>query len=107
MSGASVERKPRADEQELDMRRCREQGEQAIFCEALAVKARWRKSGGCVVKERAHQFDVRVPSWRATKDISIPEDLMEEIARMIGGVKITEQTLKHAREMLDKTTEQN
>ena len=28
-----------------------EQGERAQFCEALVIKARWRKSGGCAVKE--------------------------------------------------------
>jgi len=27
---------------------------------------------------------VKIPTWRATKDISIPEDLAEEIARVIG-----------------------
>ena len=30
------------------------------------------------------ELEVRVPSWRATKDISIPDDLVEEIGRMIG-----------------------
>ena len=29
-------------------------------------------------------FNVTVPSWRATKDVSIKEDLLEEIGRMIG-----------------------
>jgi phenylalanyl-tRNA synthetase beta chain len=29
-------------------------------------------------------FNVTVPTWRATKDISIKEDLVEEIGRMIG-----------------------
>jgi phenylalanyl-tRNA synthetase beta chain len=29
-------------------------------------------------------FSVSVPSWRATKDISMPEDLVEEVGRMIG-----------------------
>ena len=28
-----------------------EQGERATFCEALVIKAKWRKSGGCAVKE--------------------------------------------------------
>lgn len=28
-----------------------EQGERASFREALVIKARWRKSGGCAVKE--------------------------------------------------------
>ena len=30
-----------------------------------------------------------------------PEEKVEEIARMLGGVKITAQTLAHAREMLE------
>lgn len=29
-------------------------------------------------------FTVTVPSWRATKDIAMPEDLVEEVGRMIG-----------------------
>ena len=29
-------------------------------------------------------FSVNVPSWRATKDVSMPEDLVEEVGRMIG-----------------------
>ncbi|HVG90987.1 MAG TPA: phenylalanine--tRNA ligase subunit beta [Alphaproteobacteria bacterium] len=32
-----------------------------------------------------------VPSWRATKDISIPEDLIEEIGRMVGYASIVPQ----------------
>ena len=36
-----------------------------------------------------HSFNVTVPSWRATKDISIKEDLVEEIGRMIGYDNIT------------------
>jgi len=35
------------------------------------------------------QFNVTVPSWRATKDVSIKEDLVEEIGRMIGYDNIT------------------
>src|SRR5205807_331856 len=31
------------------------------------------------------------PSWRATKDISIPEDLVEEIGRMVGYASIIPQ----------------
>lgn len=34
-------------------------------------------------------FSVFVPTWRATKDISIKEDLVEEIGRMIGYASIT------------------
>jgi phenylalanyl-tRNA synthetase beta chain len=34
-------------------------------------------------------FVVSVPSWRATKDVSIKEDLVEEVGRMIGYGSIT------------------
>jgi phenylalanyl-tRNA synthetase beta chain len=34
-------------------------------------------------------FRVTVPSWRATKDISIKDDLVEEVGRMIGYSSIT------------------
>ncbi|MDE3167376.1 MAG: phenylalanine--tRNA ligase subunit beta [Acidobacteriota bacterium] len=34
-------------------------------------------------------FRVTVPSWRATKDISLPDDLVEEVGRMIGYDTIT------------------
>lgn len=37
----------------------------------------------------ARAFRVSVPSWRATKDISIKEDLVEEIGRMVGYSSIT------------------
>lgn len=30
------------------------------------------------------KFSVSIPSWRATKDIAMPEDLVEEVGRMIG-----------------------
>ncbi len=36
-------------------------------------------------------FSVAVPSWRATKDISIKDDLLEEVGRMIGYDSITPQ----------------
>jgi phenylalanyl-tRNA synthetase beta chain len=34
-------------------------------------------------------FSVSVPSWRATKDISIKDDLVEEVGRMVGYDSIT------------------
>jgi phenylalanyl-tRNA synthetase beta chain len=34
-------------------------------------------------------FRVTVPSWRATKDVSLPDDLVEEVGRMIGYDTIT------------------
>jgi phenylalanyl-tRNA synthetase beta chain len=33
-------------------------------------------------------FSIDVPSWRATKDVSIKDDLVEEVGRMIGYVSI-------------------
>ncbi len=37
-----------------------------------------------VEEPRPQVFRVTVPSWRATKDISIKEDLLEEVGRMVG-----------------------
>lgn len=37
------------------------------------------------------RFVVHVPSWRATKDISVQDDLLEEIGRMVGYESITPQ----------------
>jgi phenylalanyl-tRNA synthetase beta chain len=34
-------------------------------------------------------FSVTVPSWRATKDVSIKDDLLEEVGRMVGYDSIT------------------
>jgi phenylalanyl-tRNA synthetase beta chain len=34
-------------------------------------------------------YSVFVPSWRATKDVSIPDDLVEEVGRMVGYDSIT------------------
>jgi len=34
-------------------------------------------------------FSVTVPSWRATKDVSIKEDLVEEVGRMVGYASVT------------------
>ncbi len=42
-----------------------------------------------VSEEGAGVLLVNVPSWRATKDISIKEDLVEEVGRMIGYSSIT------------------
>jgi len=53
-----------------------------------------------------HHFQV---SKRAASDITISEIIelsaeqrIDEVARMLGGIEITEQTLSHAREMLDR-----
>jgi phenylalanyl-tRNA synthetase beta chain len=39
----------------------------------------------------ARKLLLTVPSWRATKDVSIPEDLVEEIGRMVGYASIVPQ----------------
>jgi phenylalanyl-tRNA synthetase beta chain len=42
------------------------------------------------VEETAQgHFSVTVPSWRATKDVSIKDDLLEEVGRMVGYDSIT------------------
>lgn len=43
---------------------------------------------GFTLKVKGEEFLVRIPSWRATKDISIAEDLVEEIIRVYGYDKI-------------------
>ena len=37
-----------------------------------------------VAEPKPHVFSVSVPTWRATKDVTIKDDLLEEIGRMIG-----------------------
>ena len=44
-----------------------------------------------VAESRPLVFSVSVPSWRATKDISIKDDLVEEVGRMVGYDSITPQ----------------
>ena len=39
---------------------------------------------GFGVKQDGASFDVTVPSWRATKDVTIPADVIEEITRIYG-----------------------
>ncbi len=39
----------------------------------------------------ARTFSVKVPSWRATKDVSMKDDLLEEVGRMLGYDSITPQ----------------
>ena len=42
-----------------------------------------------VVETSPRVFTVSVPSWRATKDVSLREDLVEEVGRMIGYGEMT------------------
>ena len=44
-----------------------------------------------VAEARPGVFSVSVPSWRATKDISIKDDLVEEVGRMVGYDSIAPQ----------------
>ncbi|MES1258140.1 MAG: hypothetical protein ABUS51_06910 [Acidobacteriota bacterium] len=37
-----------------------------------------------VTERDAQTFSVTIPSWRATKDVALPDDLVEEVGRMIG-----------------------
>lgn len=46
---------------------------------------------GFGVKSKGDELWVKIPSWRATKDISIPEDLVEEIIRIHGFDNIVAQ----------------
>jgi phenylalanyl-tRNA synthetase beta chain len=39
---------------------------------------------GFTVKEKRGDLKIGIPSWRATKDVSIQEDIVEEVARMYG-----------------------
>ena len=45
------------------------------------------------VKEEEEYYDVTVPTFRATKDISIEEDLIEEVARIYGYENIEKKPL--------------
>lgn len=46
---------------------------------------------GFEIKDREESLSVTVPTWRATGDITIPEDLVEEVARIYGYNNITPQ----------------
>lgn len=43
---------------------------------------------GFAVKVKGEEFVVHIPTWRATKDISIAEDVVEEILRVYGYDKV-------------------
>jgi len=50
------------------------------------------QSLGFAVREvRTEVFSVTIPTWRATKDISLKDDLVEEVGRMVGYDSITPQ----------------
>ncbi len=58
------------------------------------------------VKAQAKVFEVTVPSWRATKDITIPQDLVEEVARIYGYDNIVPELPRVALELPDRNPEQ-
>ena len=64
---------------------------------------------GFVVRHEGDQFSVDVPSWRATKDVTIKADIIEEITRIYGydnfEVHTAEAPLYPVRESAEKTTE--
>jgi phenylalanyl-tRNA synthetase beta chain len=43
------------------------------------------------VVDQGNELSVTPPSWRATKDVSLKEDLLEEVGRMIGYINIAPQ----------------
>ncbi len=49
---------------------------------------------GFKVKEKKDSYDITVPTYRATKDISLQADIIEEIARMYGYENIRPEPLK-------------
>ena len=49
------------------------------------------ESLGFEVKKLKDKYSLTIPTWRATKDISIKEDIIEEIARIYGYNNITPQ----------------
>lgn len=55
------------------------------------------------------KFNVKVPSWRATKDVTIKADLIEEITRIYGydnfAIKTTRSALKPVRQSIGKDDE--
>lgn len=67
------------------------------------------KSLGFEVKHSGTTFDVTVPSWRATKDVTIKADIIEEITRIYGydNFKITTtlSPLRPVRKSVNKSDE--
>ncbi|MDD3120502.1 MAG: phenylalanine--tRNA ligase subunit beta, partial [Candidatus Gracilibacteria bacterium] len=51
------------------------------------------KLGFEIIKESEKSLTLKVPSWRATKDISIKEDIVEEIGRIYGYENIEEKAI--------------
>lgn len=65
---------------------------------------------GFAVLKEGDKIKVKVPTWRATEDVSLKEDIMEEVARIIGYDNITptmprvdmKAPLKHGEKQLNR-----
>ena len=59
---------------------------------------------GFAIKEKKEELEVEVPSYRSTGDVSIPEDLIEEIARIYGydNIKVKEPKIRLTPSLKDK-----
>ena len=68
---------------------CRSTGSTASWAAPFAPTEVRRILESLEFKVDENRSESRVPSWRATKDISIKDDLVEEIGRMIGYDYIT------------------
>jgi phenylalanyl-tRNA synthetase beta chain len=47
---------------------------------------------GCTVRPAAGVLEVAVPGWRATRDLTIAEDLVEEVGRLVGYDRVPDRT---------------
>ena len=60
---------------------------------------------GFEIKKNNNVLNVTIPTWRATKDISIPEDLVEEIIRIYGYENLDSQMPKITMQSPEKNEE--
>ncbi len=64
--------------------------EKNIFAKKLGIEIPEKKIVeiferlGFVVVDKGDKLSIKIPTWRATKDVSIAEDLVEEVARIYG-----------------------